>query len=448
MKFLIISEFFPPINLIGTVRVGKTAKYLAKAGHDVRVVTCMHQNHKDNSLSVEIGEDKIERLKIQKFSDICGSDYSERSLLGKIYIRIYLLLSKGYIYSIFRDNGMSWVYPALLKCREISKDWSPDVVISSALPITSHFIARMFLLFHRKKTLWIAEYRDQWTGNPFSKPTHIVNIFQNLFERILMRKVDLIVSVSDEISEYYKKKYRKPTYTVYNGFDHDNQVYTEELESNGKFEVREKQLATLSGGVDSVDIFWISYMGTIYYQSQLKSICILFSAIRKISDSGLKIVVTFYTDDSDGKLESLVCQYNVDSNVKILSRVSYRESMMIQKSTDALLCLAYESSHSSVGGILSGKAFEYLLSGKPIIAINEDESHPLVREELMTRTSTAHETFEEIMKLISEKNLATHDKNEFDLSRRYKWTREYQTNRLLEFINEHTKQKKPTIKAD
>jgi glycosyltransferase involved in cell wall biosynthesis len=437
MKILIISEFFPPINLIGTVRVGKTAKYLAKAGHDVRVVTCMHQNHEDNSLSVEIEEDKIERLKVLKFSDICGRDYSERSLLGKTYIRIYLLLSKGYIYSIFRDNGMSWVYPALLKCRQISKDWIPDVVLSSALPITSHVIARIFLLFHHKKTLWIAEYRDQWTGNPFRKPTYIENLFQNLLERILMRKVDLIVTVSDEISAYYKKKYRKPTYTVYNGFDLNNQASSDELEPYGKFEVREKQLESLIGGVDSGNIFWISYMGTIYFQSQFKSLCVLFSAIKEMNDSGLKIVVTFYTDDIEGKLKSLVCQYNVDSNVRILSRVSYRESLMIQKSADALLCLAYESSHSSIGGILSGKAFEYLLSGNPIIAINEDESHPLVRDELMTRTCTAHETFEAIRKLMEAKQYSSVEKNEYHESRKYKWTREYQTNRLLKYINDH-----------
>ena len=37
MRLLIVSFAFPPYNSIGGVRVGKTAKYLASFGHDVRV---------------------------------------------------------------------------------------------------------------------------------------------------------------------------------------------------------------------------------------------------------------------------------------------------------------------------------------------------------------------------------------------------------------------------
>ena len=38
MKLLLISFWFPPTNAIGAVRVGKFAKYLHQAGHDIRVL--------------------------------------------------------------------------------------------------------------------------------------------------------------------------------------------------------------------------------------------------------------------------------------------------------------------------------------------------------------------------------------------------------------------------
>jgi hypothetical protein len=40
MRVLIIAFFFPPCPIIGSLRVGKTAKYLHRFGHEVRVVAC------------------------------------------------------------------------------------------------------------------------------------------------------------------------------------------------------------------------------------------------------------------------------------------------------------------------------------------------------------------------------------------------------------------------
>ena len=44
MRILFISFFFPPYNAIGCVRTGKTAKYLMRFGHDVRVISAREQN--------------------------------------------------------------------------------------------------------------------------------------------------------------------------------------------------------------------------------------------------------------------------------------------------------------------------------------------------------------------------------------------------------------------
>jgi hypothetical protein len=38
MRILLLSWYFPPGNTIGAIRVGKLARYLHAAGHDVRVI--------------------------------------------------------------------------------------------------------------------------------------------------------------------------------------------------------------------------------------------------------------------------------------------------------------------------------------------------------------------------------------------------------------------------
>src|SRR3954470_13508009 len=58
MRILIVSYAFPPFNSIGGVRVGKTAKYLVHAGHDVRVIAAQDQPFAP-TLPLEIPEQNV-----------------------------------------------------------------------------------------------------------------------------------------------------------------------------------------------------------------------------------------------------------------------------------------------------------------------------------------------------------------------------------------------------
>src|SRR6185295_12678783 len=63
-----ISFAFPPFNSIGAVRVGKTAKYLIRLGHDVRVLTAQDQPFQ-STLLLEIDS---ERVTYTKWIDVRG----------------------------------------------------------------------------------------------------------------------------------------------------------------------------------------------------------------------------------------------------------------------------------------------------------------------------------------------------------------------------------------
>ena len=45
MKILIVSWHFPPVNTIGSLRVGKLARFLAERGHDLSVIAASHWGH-------------------------------------------------------------------------------------------------------------------------------------------------------------------------------------------------------------------------------------------------------------------------------------------------------------------------------------------------------------------------------------------------------------------
>ena len=48
MKILIISGYFPPYNAIGSVRVGKFAKFLIDEGKEIRILTSKNYDLKKN----------------------------------------------------------------------------------------------------------------------------------------------------------------------------------------------------------------------------------------------------------------------------------------------------------------------------------------------------------------------------------------------------------------
>src|SRR5258707_154620 len=60
LKILIVSYYFPPFNTVGAVRTGKTAKYLVREGHEVKIITAKNQPLMMN-LPVEIEEEHIIR---------------------------------------------------------------------------------------------------------------------------------------------------------------------------------------------------------------------------------------------------------------------------------------------------------------------------------------------------------------------------------------------------
>src|SRR5690606_1202632 len=66
-------------------------------------------------------------------------------------------------------------------------------------------------------------------------------------------------------------------------------------------------------------------------------------------------------------LEKLIESYDLGEIVKLRGRVGRPEALSAQRSSDALILL--ESGDASANGVLTGKLFEYLLAGRPILSL-------------------------------------------------------------------------------
>jgi hypothetical protein len=412
MKILIIAEVFPPYNLIGAIRVGKTAKYLIELGHDVRVLTADVSSWTDKSLPIEISEQRILRTTIKRFNDYAPVTYSESTKFKKIFIRFKLFIKYQNPLFLLKDDFF-WCKTAIKEGKILLTSWNPDIIYSSVLPFTGHIVASSLQNFSGAK--WIAEYRDLWSGGYGARVNSLNRWLFPMIEKLIVRRASAFVSVSFELSNYLSNKFKKPSKVIFNGFDPVSKNITNDYKLNDS-QLNKKLL--------------IRYLGSLYEGRDCNVLLQVLSTNKFIRDN---VIVEFYGYGLS-ELKSKINLYNLNEVVFTFDRVTHTESIELQKTSDILLFVLYNSLEHASDGILSGKCFEYLAADRPILAIGTNNNHPLISDGLMYWCASNDSLSEELQRLINEKKFKGKIFYKFDLEKNYIWSRAYQVRQLEKFM--------------
>lgn len=393
MQILFISFSFPPTNSIGSIRSGKTAKYLIELGNDLDVI-CHQSLNRDQSAPLEIEKSKCHRVTTKSFDEFISSDYYTYPKLKKVQFRIEIALRhKNYFY-LLPDSSWSWYNRAINIADDLIDQKMPDLIFSTALPISSHFIARK--LSKKYKIPWVAEYRDLWSGDHGQGISYWSSLLKRSIEKWLLKPVKGVVTVSEPLADYFKSSYDLRTTVVYNGYDF-------------------KKKSDVSNEIDTSSLR-IVYTGNFYrgYDPSM-----LFEAISQLKKQGKNIKVQFYTAQKD-LLQIFINKYELNELIEVHGLVPYQKSIEIQHKADILLFLSYQDEVYRGKGILSGKVFEYLATGRPILSIGADSEHLLIKEKIMKHPNN----FNDLLKTL-------HD-----------WLREKEQNGFLQLLDEEEKRKR------
>lgn len=164
-KLLFLAYSFPPLQRIGAVRTGNMARYLARLGWDVTVVTpdpSLWQNVEDcRKVSTELDRDGVRRVltrlrwKCLMVGYVKGWNQNLGWLVGGICRTIARRLGV--------DLHVGWITAVEQACSSLSpKD--VDVILASGGPFVAFRLARS--LSERLGRPYVLDYRDPWTGNP------------------------------------------------------------------------------------------------------------------------------------------------------------------------------------------------------------------------------------------------------------------------------------------
>lgn len=239
MRILLVSWYFPPVNTIGAVRVGKFARFLQEAGHEIGVVAGKNWGHPE-TLPLEA---RIERIAYAAGFDVNAVPASVVKALTRRIAREpdgpattpspdakstipeqpggatpTRRLSRLYAdVTNIPDNRIGWLSSA---CREglvLCRDWRPDVIFASGPPFTALLAARR--ISRRLGVPWVAELRDRWADDPYDTSPRWRRAINERLERHVLATAQALVTVTEPWAEFYRAKYAKPVATIYNGYD-------------------------------------------------------------------------------------------------------------------------------------------------------------------------------------------------------------------------------------
>ena len=347
MRILIISTFFPPLNSIASLRPYSWAKFWSLDSHDVTVLTIEKPSKSANDLHLpctgfKIIEAKAPALlkKLKQSNPIEKAPSSKKN--WKAACIEYLRFKKG-IFNACRmpDFTDLWIRPAL---KAVENEAPYDLVISSAGPYATHIVAHK--IKNRSQAVkWVADYRDTWSNNYIYPGIAPFKWIETWMERHLLKKADLITTVSEPFAEQFMKLHKTPVVAIENGFD------PSDLESLSLDPIFPKD-----GKIRIV------HTGSIYLGKRDPSP--LFRVLKELQDDRYEIL---FVGARQANLSSLIETYGVSNYVKEVGHVSRTDALKMQRDADALLFLPWND--PSVDGVLTGKIFEYLFSGTPLLAV-------------------------------------------------------------------------------
>ncbi|WP_445006040.1 hypothetical protein [Halomonas mongoliensis] len=350
MNIVIVTYNWPPRNAIGTHRPYAWARYWSELGVNVTVLTAQKQSF-DDPLDLYLPRlDNVDVFEVLKLDYLSPAGWLLKFPVFRQFAR-KIKPFLGHRSAIVNDPRMAWRQAAKAKAVELAVD--ADVVVSTFGPASAHLIGYDMKIAN-PSLFWVADYRDLWS----QRHTNIVS--SKVLESLIKLEkdtvgayADVLVSVSKDLVEQLESFLGKEVLELPNGFDIDERL------------VR-STLAERPGKPDGP--FRIVYTGKIYegYQDPTP----LLDAVAALYANGEvgtgELTVDFYGSRVD-LAKKLAKNPRYAPFTRVMGHVTRQEALSIQRSAGLLLLL--ESPLPEARGVLTGKLFEYITAGTPVLCV-------------------------------------------------------------------------------
>ena len=339
MKVLLVTMYFPPAGGGGVQRPLKLATHLPELGIETHVLAPDDPKwvHRDEHLPMPTLA-WVHRAHFvgprgrRPAEELHGTTGLER------YSRQLELFGRRLLVP---DEGVSWNLTAIPAAIRLVKQEGIDVVITTSPPGSVHLVGAAAKRATGVK--WVADLRDSLVAHPHRDAQRLLvrvkEQGQHAVAKLVNSQADAIVAVSDAIAdEMRERKPRGPVVTIANGSDFDD------------FDGLEYH--------PGAERFRITHAGSFFGKRDPRP---FLTALARVDGVVARFVGDFRAADREWSA-------NILDRMELHPYVPHRRSLELQRDSEALLLLIPEADGRG-RGVLSGKVFEYLAAGRPILAV-------------------------------------------------------------------------------
>lgn len=359
-----ITYYWPPSGGSGVQRWLKFTKFLVRQGHHVEVLTPANPafDLKDETLAADIPEAvKIHRVPIWEPTMLFGKkkqkEFTSNKLGGKNMSVFAKLMTWVRGNLLIPDGRLFWRKPASQQALKLLGDRHFDAVITTGPPHSMHLIGQQIKEKHKSIT-WIADFRDTWSQIDFLQEfgtTHWAMARHRKLEQRVLSQADIVTTVNDKTGELLNDLTDRKIEILHNGYDPDDFMMDLELQDE--------------------DRFVISHFGLLNRVRYPENLLLALEELcEERPDFKEKFVLQLGGVIEDFILDRIKRSKHLSGAFENCGYLSHREVIAKYQGSSLLLLLLNNTPLGKT--IMTGKIYEYLAAGRPILGLGSTSSEP------------------------------------------------------------------------
>ncbi len=426
-RVLIITYYWPPSGGSGVQRWLKMSKYLPENGWQPVIYTADDAEYpvEDASLEKDVTpEAEVIRRPIAEpytfYKKFLGMKKGEKVKAG--------FINEGATKSGWKENlsvwlrgnffipdaRCWWVKPSVRYLSKYLKEHPVDAMISTGPPHSMHLIAKAL---HKKFNIpWVADFRDPWTDIDFYKDLKLTRCADRKHHRLeqqVLTEATKVVTVGWDCAKGLESHGAKDVVVITNGYDETF------VETHGRASLHKSTMFTMShigiiGANRNPETFW-QVIGELTQSIDLK----------------IKLI-----GQVDNAVIESIKRNNIEKFVEIIPYIPHNQVIEEQAKSDVLLLFVNNTPNAK--GILTGKIFEYMASGRPVLCIGpEDGDSARVLNETNTGITIDFNNKEKMKSVILDM-MAKHQENQLitnNIKAVEKYSRRNLTKEFVKILN-------------
>ena len=325
---VIVTTWFPPKIGVAVNRMLSFAKYLSKDKYYISVITTSNKSNITPSIdNVSIYQlPNKQLLKPPSFNN-------DNFMIHKLKV-----LWKVFVHKLEPNDYKGWTKGSVFKLKEIHSKNPIDIIISSFSPVASHLIALEFIKQH-PSTKWVADMRDEMSITPLIDEK--TKTYYQSIEKEINKYATALTSVSEPILTDFKKSLPDIPYyeEVRNGYDHELSF------SNYNFN----------------DVFTITYCGIFYGNIKPHTFFKALLNYKNLKKEEFNFKIKFI-----GTPKNFTIPNELKKHIHFYPKIKSDEAIQEMRNSDVNLLINPSSGRK---GVYTGKLFDYLSVGKPILGV-------------------------------------------------------------------------------